>query len=76
MIIDDYSNNMVIIDDYRDFKQITQLLVIVLKNFFGFWGLFFNCSSTVIDVSEPLFSFFKDKKTQRNTAKHNKNRLL
>ena len=39
------------------------------KNYFGFWGVFFNCSSIIIEVSEPLFSFFKNKKTQQ---KHNK----
>ena len=35
------------------------------KNFLGFWGLFFNCSSLAIEVSEPHFSFFKKKKTQQ-----------
>ena len=44
----------------------------IFKIVLDFLGLFFNCGSIVFEVSEPIFSFFKDKKTQQNTTKNNK----
>ena len=42
--------------------------MIILKTVLAFWGLFFNCSSIVIEVSEPLFSFLRTKKIQQKTV--------